>query len=68
MNDPNAGKYGLSKDERVIRNYEKLAISAKVLGLTIGPLTKDGVVVRDGYQSVIAVLSRDDILKRPKLI
>ena len=60
--DFNAGRFGLDKRQLIDRSYDRLTVSAKILGFTISRLSASGVSVIDGNGVLFKQLSINEML------
>ena len=62
MKDPNAGRFGLNKEELIKNSYDRLKIASNILGYKISPISLDGVKIIDANGSLFKALSIDDLI------
>ena len=61
--DFNAGRFGLDKRQLIDRSYDRLTVSAKILGFTISSLSGSGVSVIDSDGALFKQLSINEMLE-----
>ena len=61
--DFNAGRFGLDKRQLIDRSYDRLTVSAKILGFTISRLSGNGVSVIDSDGVLFKQLSINEMME-----
>jgi len=58
----NAGRFGLSTQQAIERAYERLTISAKTSGFSLGPLSSSGVEFFDPDGNLYKTVKPEDLI------
>ena len=58
----NAGRFGLSTEQAIERAYDRLSISAKTSGFSLGPLSSNGVKFFDPNGNLFKTVKPEDLI------
>ena len=60
--EANAGRFGLSTQQAIERSYDRLSISAKIAGFSLGPLLPIGVKFFDPNGNLFKTVKPEDLI------